>query len=48
VLVRAKAYAKAASAVPYVVTGVIINPVGNSKRNSVEEHIAVKILVSLA
>jgi hypothetical protein len=48
VLVGAKAYAEAASAVPDVVTGVIVNPACDSKRYAIEEHVARKILVSLA
>jgi hypothetical protein len=47
-LIRAEAYAKSASAVPIVVTGVVVYPVGYGERNSVEEHIAGEILVCFA
>ena len=46
-LVAAKANAKTTSSVPNIIAGVIVNPVGNGERNSVEEHITLKILVCL-
>ena len=46
-LVSTEAYAEAASAVPDVVAGVVVHPVGNRKRNAVEEHITREVSVSL-
>ena len=46
-LVATEAYAEAASAVPNVVAGVIVDPVGDGKRDTVEEHITAKVLVCL-
>ena len=47
-LVAAEAYTKAASAVPDIVTGVIIYPVGYGERHAVKEHITAQILVCFA
>ena len=46
-LVGAKSYAESASAVPDVVAGVVIHPVGNGERYSVEEHVTREALVRL-
>ena len=47
-LVSTKANAKAASAVPDVITGVVVHPVGYGEGDTVEEHITAKALVRLA
>ena len=46
-LVGTEAYAEAASAVPDIVAGVAIYPVGYGEGNTVEEHIAGQILICL-
>jgi hypothetical protein len=47
-LVAAKANAESASAVPDIVTGVVVNPVGYGKGNTIKEHVTLKFFVSLA
>ena len=47
-LVSTETYAKSASAVPNIIAGMVIYPVGNGERDAVEEHIAAKVLVCLA
>ena len=47
-LVGSEAYAEAASAVPDIVTRVVIDPVGDGERHTVEEHITREILVRFA
>ena len=47
-LVCSKAYAESASAVPNIIAGVVIHPVGYGERDPVEEHIAAQAIVCLA
>ena len=46
-LVSSESYAEAASAVPDIVSGVVVYPVGYGQRHAVEEHITGEVLVRL-
>ena len=47
-LIGTKSYTESASAVPVVVARVVVYPVGNSERNTVEEHVTGEVFVGLA
>ena len=47
-LVCSETYTESASAVPDVIARVMIYPVCHGERDSVEEHITAKVLISLA